>query len=190
MFEGFIVKSIASFDDTLTRIPVIIQLTRTKAGRVAFSIGTLLALTAILVLAIFFSFLLDLIPYRRQVVSALIFILALLVYFDVFISASNRQIESKFLPTSLSTKDFNKLVSIGFVVSFVTYLDDSIVLVPLFFGDHLNKFLAVVGIYLAAIVQILAVIYFGEKLAKIKFKKEIASGALVLLSVLVFIGVV
>ncbi|MBL7148418.1 MAG: hypothetical protein ISS82_06330 [Nanoarchaeota archaeon] len=39
LFSGFLVKIIAGFDDTLTRIPIAATLTRTKKGRYAFAAG-------------------------------------------------------------------------------------------------------------------------------------------------------
>jgi hypothetical protein len=41
---GFAVKIITGFDDTITHIPVLASVTRTRAGKIAFSIGTLLAI--------------------------------------------------------------------------------------------------------------------------------------------------
>lgn len=187
--EGFLVKSIASFDDTLTRIPIISELTKTRSGRVAFSIGTLIALTLILIIALFFSFILNAIPYPRQVAAVLIFILAILVYFDVLIVKAEKKIGERFIKHD-TTGRLAKIGWVGFLVSFITLIDDSFVLLPLFLEDHLTDFFAVIGVYLAAILQIIIVIYFGEKLEKIKYKKELSAGSLILLSVLVFTGVV
>ena len=75
---GFFVKGIASFDDTLTRIPIIAELTRTKKGRIAFSFGTIIALTVIVTIAILFSNILDRIAFRNQIIALLIFVLAIL----------------------------------------------------------------------------------------------------------------
>ncbi len=186
--EGFLVKSIASFDDTITRIPVITHLTKTYKGRIAFSVGTLLALTAILLIAIFFSGIINLFPYSRQLTAGLIFILAVLLYFDLFLTAESRY-ESKILSQESSHK-LLKITWMGFVVSFITLIDDSFVLLPLFLRDHLSNFYSVIGVYLAALAQIVLVIYFGESLKKIKHKKELAAGSLVLLSILVVTGVV
>lgn len=187
--EGFLVKTIASFDDTLTRIPVISHLTKTRRGRIAFSIGTLLALTVILIIALFFSTVLSLIPYTRQIASVLIFTLAILIYFDVFLIRSTNRLASR-LSTLDSSQNLAKIMGIGFLVSFITLIDDSFVLVPLFLSDNFSKFSSIIGVYLAAILQILAVIYFGERLERIKHKKELASASLFILSVLVFMGII
>ncbi len=188
--EGFLVKFIASFDDTLTRIPIISHLTKTYRGRIAFSLGTLLALTVIIIIALFFSEVLLLIPHTRIIVSGLIFLLALSVYFELFSSISNRSATPQVNSASSRTRRALSIISAGFVVSFITLLDDVIVLIPLFLGGWSSKFWAVVGIYLAAIIQILFVIYFGKRMEKIPFKKEMAAGALLVLAVLVFTGIV
>lgn len=187
--EGFFVKTIASFDDTLTRIPVISYLTKTKRGRIAFSIGTFLALTVILVIALFFSSILSLIPYTRQIAASLIFILAVLIHFDIFLTQSTNRLASK-LSAIDSSQNLIRIMRIGFLVSFITLIDDSFVLVPLFLSDNVSKLASIIGVYLAAILQILAVIYFGERLGKIKHKKELASSSLFILSVLVFTGII
>lgn len=188
--EGFLVKSIASFDDTLTRIPVISHLTNTHRGRVAFSLGTFLALTFILIISIFFSTLLVQIPHVRVIVSGLIFLLAVSVYFDLFSPSRSSQIKSQIKNIIAPKRRGLKLVGSGFVISLATLIDDAIILVPLFLGDWTSKLLAVAGVYLAATLQILAVIYFGKRMEKIPLKKEIAAAALLTLSILVFIGLV
>lgn len=95
IISGFFVKAIASFDDTLTRIPVIVELTRGKQGKIAFSIGTLLALTVILIIVIFFSALLNLLPLTRFIIAGLILLLAIAVYFEIFTTKPNERLRSK-----------------------------------------------------------------------------------------------
>ena len=74
---GFFAKTIASFDDMLTRIPVLAALTRTWKGRIAFSVGTLLATALIIFLAQFFASLIQNIPYQRYIIAGIIGLLAL-----------------------------------------------------------------------------------------------------------------
>lgn len=188
---GFLVKSVASFDDTLTRIPVMAELTHGKMGRIAFSIGTLLALTLTLILVIPLSYLLDLIPFRQFIVAGLIFLLGLAVYFEVFSSKKEKALQRKIIQRQdISHSHFLRLIGIGFVISLITYLDDMVVLIPLFLGSDTAKFFSIVGIYLAALLQITIVIYFSHQISRIKYKKEIASLALLVLAVLVGVGVV
>lgn len=186
--EGFFVKSIASFDDTLTKIPIIAQLTQTREGRIAFSIGSLIALTLILAIALFLSVLLNLIPYRQYVIGALILFLSFAVYFEIFSKRTDRNLSKKL--EEISQIRFLKLIVAGFLVSFITLLDDVIILTPLFVGDNLTRFLSITGVYAAGIVQILLVIYFGERINQFKYKKELASTALVILAFLVFRGII
>jgi hypothetical protein len=188
--RGFLVKSIASFDDTLTRIPVISLLTGTRQGRVVFSIGSYLALTLILFLTLFFSEFLGRYEYARETASGLIFALAILVYFNVFAGRADEQLRIRLSKISTESASFFRILGVGFLVSFVTLVDDVIVLIPLFLGDNLNIFLSFIGVYIAATVQILIVIYFGGKLEKIKHKNILASASLLILSVLVLIGAV
>jgi hypothetical protein len=185
---GFFVKGIASFDDTLTRIPMIAELTRTKKGRVAFSFGTISALTVIVTLAILFSNILNQITFRNQIIALLILVLSVLVYFEVFINKSQRKVEKSLKKVKVRSVPVVKLISIGFIISFVTLIDDMIILTPLFGGEANETFFSLVGVYLATIIQIIIVIYFGGKITKFKYKKEIASFALIILAFLVWNG--
>lgn len=188
---GFLVKSIASFDDTLTRIPLLAEFTGSNKGRIAFSVGTLLALTIILIIAIFFSFLLDLIPFRRQVLAILILLISITVYSEIFTRSSDQKLKQKLTYLKVASHiRFVKLIGIGFIVSFITLIDDAVVLVPLFIGDNTTKLFSLIGVYLAALAQIVLVVYFSREIEKIKYKKEIASLSLVVLATLVWWGVV
>jgi hypothetical protein len=187
---GVFVKGIASFDDTLTRIPIIAELTRTRKGRIAFSFGTICALTVIVTIAILFSNILDRIAFRNQIIALLIFVLAILVYFEVFINKSQKKVEKSLKKVKAGPVPIVKLISIGFIVSFITLIDDMIILTPLFVGNATETFFSLVGVYLATIVQIMIVIYFGGKIIKFRYKKEIASFALTILAILVWNGMV
>ena len=187
---GFFVKGIASFDDTLTRIPIIAELTRTKKGRIAFSFGTICALTVIVTIAILFSNILNRIAFRNQIIALLIFVLAILVYFEVFINKSQEKVEKSLKKVKARSVPVVKLISIGFIISFVTLIDDMIILTPLFVSNATETFFSLVGVYLATIVQVVVVIYFGGKITKFRYKKEIASFALAILAILVWNGMV
>lgn len=188
--SGFFVKTVASFDDTLTRIPIIAKLTVTVLGKIAFSIGTLLALSTILIFAVFISQLLNLLPFAKVLTAFLIILLAIAVYFDVFVTKLNLGLDKKFEAHDFPHSRFIKLVGIGFIISFITLIDDALVLVPLFIGNNIGKVFAVVGVYTATLVQIAIVIYFGERINKFKYKKELASFALIFLAILIILGVI
>ena len=187
-FLGFFVKSVASFDDTLTRIPIISLLTKTYKGKVAFSIGTLLALSVILVFSSLIYSVLEFFPYKRYLIAGLIIMLAIFAYFGFFISAPVGKVKNIVKP-AFTRGRFLKLLIAGFVISFITLIDDSLILVPLFLKDRLSTAIAISGVYIAALVQIAIVIYFGEKINNIRFKRELSSGSLILLSVLILLGV-
>jgi high-affinity Fe2+/Pb2+ permease len=69
-------------------------------------------------------------------------------------------------------------------------LDDSIILTSLFVERHNGMVFAIGGVYVATLIQIGMVIYFGEKLNNIKYKKELTSFPLVVLAVLVFLDII
>ena len=190
LFLGFFAKIITGFDDTITHIPVLASVTKTRTGKIAFSIGTLLAIIAAIIIAMFFSSIIKKIPFYRYIIVGLIFILAALIYFDVFVHKPRTEAEKRLLKMKkISAKRFTKLLGIGFVASFATVLDDIIAYSPLFLGAFFAKFYAVVGILIGTVFEILLVIFFAEKIAKIKYKEEIASIGLVILGVLILLKI-
>ena len=186
---GFFVKIITGFDDTLTNIPVIASVTRTRLGKIAFSIGTLLAILLAIVFSIFFAALIRYFPYYRYISAALLFMLASAIYFDIFVHKERSKAE-KFV---LGCKGFHirltKLIAIGFIASIATVLDDIIAYSPLFLISFARPY-AIIGILAATLLEIIAVIYFSEKIAKIKYKEEIASIGLITLGILILAGII
>jgi len=189
---GFIVKVAASFDDVLTRIPVIASLTRTRMGKVAFSVGTLLSLTVALGLAFIFSTVIEGIPGVRYIIAGFIIILAISVYSGVFTSRRATQTTQDIKKIKrISRARFIELIGIGFVFSFLTVLDDIVVLTPLFLDRTLLERIAVAGgIYIATFIQVIFAIYFAEKAARLKYKKEIAAVSLIILAGLIATGLI
>lgn len=185
---GFVSKTLASFDDAVTRIPIIAHLTKTLKGRVAFSIGNLLAVTIACLLAWLFSSIFKNIPNIHLFASGLIFLLAIAVYFDFFSKKNIDKINKKKnkIKTQLSVDKFFKIIGLGFIVSLVTLIDDFMVLTPLFLGSFKSQLYAIIGIYFSTILQILVVIYLAKYLYKLKYIKEMAAGGLVILSILVY----
>lgn len=188
---GFFAKIITGFDDTITQIPVIASVTKTRMGKIAFSIGTFFAIIAAIIIAIFFSTILKKIPFYRYIVVGLLFLFAVLIYFDVFVHKPRSKAEKKLLKFKrISAMRFTKLLGIGFVASFATVLDDIVAYAPLFLGALITQVYAVIGILIGTILEILLVIYFSEKISKIKYKEEIASLGLVILGVLILFKVI
>jgi len=190
-FGGFLAKTVASFDDAITRIPVVAQLTKTRKGRIAFSIGNLLAVTVAIAIAWFFSSLLEKIPYAHVIASALILLLAIAVYFDLFEGKVTKQVgkqEEKMSEQIFGAKFFRIMLS-GFIISFVTLLDDIIVLTTVFLGSLKTDFYAMLGMYASTIIQLIIMIRLAEKLSKFKYIKETAIAGLLILAVLVYLQV-
>jgi len=188
---GFFVKIITGFDDTLTNVPILASVTKVRMGKIAFSIGTIIAIALAIIISIFFASLLAGFSYYRYISAGLIFLLATLIHFDVFVHKPRTKAEKKLLKMKkLSTERFTRLVGIGFLASFATVLDDIIAYTPLFLGSLTIKILAIIGIMAGTLLEIFAVIYFAEKIAKIKYKEEIASLGLVILGILILAGVI
>jgi len=189
---GFVVKIAASFDDTLTRIPVIASFTKTRRGKVAFSLGTIFSLTAALALALFFTELIDGLSGARMIIAGLLLLLAVVVYLDIFARRTEKKVKEKTRQLErISNQRFFRLMAIGFVVSFLTVLDDVIVMTSIFLNtDIQTKAYISFGIYLATILQVMVTIYFAERISSFRYKKELASAALVILAVLVAANII
>ena len=140
-------------------------------------------------IAFFFSSFVNGVPEYRYVVTGVIFILAALIYFDVFVHNPRSQTEKQLMKlNTISTERFLKLLGMGFVASFVTVLDDVIAFLPLFLLDaHLVLF-GLLGIFVMTLVQAVLVVTSAERIAKIPYKEEIASAGLVLLGTGILLG--
>jgi len=193
-FAGFFVKLITGFDDTLTHVPLISYLTRTRKGKVAFGIGIFLAICLAIIVAVFFSSLIKSIPYYRYVLGGLIFVLALVIYFDIFRKERVKETELKMKKVQkvkkISHKRFLKLVVVGFVAAFATLLDDIIAYSSLLLGQGGEMITGISGILTAGLLEVFVIVYFSKKLAKFEWRKEIASVGLLILGVLVMKGVI
>jgi cytochrome c biogenesis protein CcdA len=80
VLSGFFVKLITGFDDTITHVPIISSLTRSKKGRLAFVFGIFLAITLAIILSYFFVSLFRSFEYYKYVAAGIIFVLAFLIY--------------------------------------------------------------------------------------------------------------
>ncbi len=75
---GFFVKIITGFDDTITHIPVLAAITRTRLGRIAFSVGTLFAIGLAIVISLFFASFIKQFTFYKYIIAALLFALAII----------------------------------------------------------------------------------------------------------------
>ena len=186
LFSGFIVKIIAGFDDTMTRIPIVANITKTKRGRIAFSIGVFFAVTVAIIISFLFGSTIKAIPYSNYISSALILLIALSIYFDWFTQKPKKNVERKLKKIKrISLKRFLKLIIIGFFTAFATIIDDIIVYSGLFLGPIINAPYIITGIFAATLLQISALIYFSKRIMAIKYKKEATTIGLIVLSLLI-----
>jgi len=190
ILSGFIVKIIAGFDDTMTRIPIVANITRTKRGRYAFAIGVLLAVTLAIILSFLFGSTIKAIPYSNYIAAGLIFLIALSIYFGWFTKKQKEEVEKKLRKIKrISLKRFLKLIVIGFLTAIATVIDDIIVYSGLFIGSISNTPYIITGIFAATFLQIWAMIYFSKKIMNVRYKKEITVVGLIILSILIFFKV-
>lgn len=76
-------KILAGFDDTMTRIPIMSYMTKTKKGRIAFACGIFIAVTLVMIFAFLFASVIKAIPYSNYISAGLIFLLAMSIQFDL-----------------------------------------------------------------------------------------------------------
>lgn len=189
---GVMAKALASFDDVVARLPVIAQLTHSRQGRLAFALGNLLAMTVALGLAWFFSSILAAFPHTHKIVSALVLLLALAVYFDWFGKKKPERIKDvkKKIKQRISHERFWRLIGLGFIVSIVTLLDDTVVLVSLLIGPVWEQIPVIIGIYISTLIQLGLMVYVAGKISRLKYIKEIAAVGLLVLSILLYLQIV
>ncbi len=188
---GFFIKIVTGFDDTITNVPVLASVTKTRKGRIAFSIGTFLAISLAIIVSYFFASFIRGFPYYRYIVAVLIFGLAAAIYLNVFIHKPRTRAEKRMLKyKKMSVERFTQLVGIGFIATMATAMDDIIAYFPLFLDSIVTRIYAIGGIFLATVLEILLVIYFSERIAKIKHKREIASLGLVVIGILTMTGLI
>jgi len=187
--SGFFVKILAGFDDTMTRIPIMSYMTKTKKGRIAFALGIFIAVTLVMIFAFLFASVIKAIPYANYISAGLIFLLAMSIQFDLLIQKPKKGIRKKLLRIKkVSIKRFFKLIGFGFLTAFITIIDDTIAYSGLFLNTLSNPVPVIVGIFFGTILQLTVIVYFSQKFSKLKYKKEITVFGLVLLSLLIAMG--
>lgn len=189
LLAGFIINLFTSADDALIRIPILSSSARTLRGMIAFSVGNLLAVTLAIAIAYGLSHVLTLLPGSNVVIAVLLFILAGIIYFDVLKLKPPKKLEKHIEVSRVSPQRLRKLVGLGFVMTFVTMIDDIFALAPLLTGSLQESLSAIVGIYAAALLLIFMVIYFADKLIAFPHKREFATGILLFFGTLVLFGV-
>jgi len=187
---GFVVKLVTGFDDTLTHIPVMASVTKSRLGRFAFAAGIVLAIIAAIIIALFFAHLIHDLPYANVIAASLLFMLAIAIYFDWFVHEKRKKIQVKFKQKRISNARVAKLIGVGFVTAFATVIDDTLAYAALFLAGNWESVLATVGIFVALAVQLVVIFKFSELVMRFKYKDELAAAGLTVLGVLVLIGIV
>lgn len=188
--SGFFVKVIAGFDDSMVRIPISANITRTRIGRFAFALGVFIAITFAIIISFLFGSVIKSIPYSNYIAAALIFLIASSIYFGWFTQKPKEELEKKLKKIKrISSKRILKLITIGFLVAFATIIDDIIIYSSLFLGSVSNVPYVIGGIFSATILQLSILIYFSKKFMKIKHKKEITVTGLIILGFLILFNI-
>ena len=191
ILSGFFVKIVTGFDDTITHVPIISSLTRTRRGKLAFLFGIFLAVSLAIILSFLFASVLRQISYYNIVSAVVIFFLAFAIYFDVFFKQSKKKVEVKLkrIKKPVPLKRIIKLIGIGFIAAFVTVIDDSLAYSSVFLTSN-SVLLVIVGIYLALMLELFVVLKFSRLINKIKYKKEISVIGLFILGVLILFRII
>jgi hypothetical protein len=184
--SGLFVKLLAGLDDTMTRIPIMSNLTNTKKGRYAFALGIFAAVSLAIFVAFAFAALIKSIPYVNYISAGLIFLLAMSIQFDLFTEKPKKKIRQQISHVKrVSRKRFFRLILFGFITAFATIIDDIIAYSGLFINTISSSELIIAGLFAGTILQLIVIVYFSKKFYKVKYKKEITVLGLVLLSLLI-----
>lgn len=190
LISGFFVKAITGIDDTVTQIPLISTVTYSKIGKIAYSLGVLLAISLAVVVSFLFASAIKQFEYSRYIAASLVFFLALLIYFDIFIHAPKKKAEQKIKKLrEITNKRFLKLIGIGFIAAFVTVIDDTIAYSSVLLGKLSTTPFVIAGIFLATFTELFIIVYFSKIITKFKYKKQVAVSGLIILSFLILFEV-
>jgi len=190
LIAGFTLNFFTSIDDALTNVPVLSASTRTGVGRFAFALGNLIAVTLAVAIAFFLARFLTVLPNSHLIVAGLVFVMAIVIYFDLLAVKPPKRIVKGAQASIISPQRFGKLVVLGFFMTFTTMLDDMFALAPLFLDGFQASMAALVGIYLASLTLIIGTIYFAEKITRVPHKREIATVTLIVFGFLLLFQVV
>tara|TARA_Y100000310_G_scaffold56843_1_gene52134 strand:- start:747 stop:1337 length:591 start_codon:yes stop_codon:yes gene_type:complete len=188
--SGVFVKIITGFDDTITHIPIMATLTKTRKGRIAFALGIFLAVSLAILFSFLFASAIKLLPFYRYVSAGIIFLLAFLIYFEILVTKPRERVEKELKKQPpIAFKRIFKLIGLGFLAALATVIDDTIVYSSLFLGTVSKSIYAIIGIFFATSLELILIIYFAKKVAKIKWKKEIVTIGLIILGILILFKV-
>jgi len=189
VIEGFLVKLLTGGDDTLVQIPILGRLFKKNGYKAFFLIGMFISLSVIIILSLFFSGLLKMLPYPHYISAGLLVFLAIIVYFNLFFFKPKPRIEKKIEEEMKLKRVFHAFLA-GFLAFFITAIDDAIVYSSVFLKSLAENLYVILGIVIAFVLEIAVIYFFSEKIAKLKYTKEITTVALLVLAVLVGLQVI
>ena len=189
---GFGTKIITGLDDTLTHVPLLSAVAKTRTGQLAFSLGTLCAIGVAVTIAAFFASLIVQWPNYHIIAATMLFILAVIVSFNLFLvrPPKERVKQTVLRFEKIAPQRFLALWGVGFSISIATVADDIIAFMPFFNAAHLSTSFIIIGIILASIAEIIIVMYAAQLIMRINHKEKIASGGLLVLGILILSGVI
>jgi hypothetical protein len=187
---GLTINLLTSLDDALTRIPVLTAAARSRRGRLAFTLGNMLAVTLAVLLAFLLSRFLETLPNTQYIIAGLIFILAGIVYFDLLALKPPAKINAEVERSKWQPQRLPKLIGLGLVMTFITMIDDMFALAPLFLHGWQASLAALAGIYTAALILAVMVIFFAHKLAVLPHKRLLATLSLIIFGLLLLFGII
>jgi len=165
---GFFMRLVTGLDDMLVQIPLIANIAKTVKGKIGFVIGIIIAVLLAMTIALFAATALHNIPHFNVYSAIAIFILAGLVWSEK-LHPKNKIVKGK-----ISNKRFGKILMTGFLVTGAAILDDIVVYIPLFADGIIRAASAVSGILIAVALEIVAVLYFSDKIKHLKHTKGMA----------------
>ena len=186
---GFFAKAVAGLDDIITETPLLDNIAKTDDAKFAFLIGTLIAISVTIVIASVFSGLIQTLPLYRYVMAAMLFGLATLIYYDVFVLEPKNRVKMIIETQDFSSDMFPKMIGAGFLATLSTVVSDVIVFMPMFFEGALGTF-AVWGIFAATIIEVVLVLFFSEKITGMRYKNYFVSMGLILLGLMVVFKII
>lgn len=189
LFASFAVNLFTSIDDALTRIPVLSASARSTSGRIAFSIGNLLAVTVIVGLAYVFSQVLDTLPGGSRTIAVIVLMLAIVVYFDLLTLTPPKRVQGAIIASEISPQTHRKLMGLGFIMTFVTMIDDLFALAPFFVDGWQASLFAILGIYASSLLLVFGVLYFSKALYALPHKRLFATGTLLVFAGVLAVGI-
>lgn len=183
---GFAAKVITGLDDMVTRVPIIASVTKTRRGEIIFAAGSFIALAIVVLLAEILTSYIYLIPHSDIIMGLMMFLLAGLIYADVFVRPAATKAEKKVV--KMHPKRAVAIFGVGLASSFATLIDDLIVFASIFSVGGEAALAAAAGVLVGGLAQIAAVIGLGDLFDRLHHADDIAAGGLVLLGIAFLLG--